>query len=96
MTFAELNALNAAYIAAKAKQDAIEAELKSLKAQIEATGLDCIPGAFADLKIQLQERVTLDKAVVEKYLTPAQLLEATKVACFPVIRIGKVKVSTAA
>ena len=71
------------YAQVKMQIEALEDELKGIKAKAEATGLEIIDGDQFRLTIKEQSRSTLDRKVLEQWLSAEQLEEATKVTTYP-------------
>lgn len=74
-----------ALLAAQAAE--IEKELKALKATLsEALGDGTFTAGNAELNIKTSERTTLDAAIVKGFLTPAQVIAASKTADVTVLK----------
>lgn len=70
------------YAQVKMQIEALEEELKVVKAKAEATGLDVIDGDQIRLSMKEQGRPSLDRKVLEQWLSKKQLDEATKTTLF--------------
>jgi hypothetical protein len=89
MSLSNTSPLVAAYIAAKAAEEAAAAAVKAARDAIVATGLDLIAGEHADVVVSLSERVAVDTAACKKLLGDAT---PTKTSDVTTLRI-KVKVA---
>lgn len=85
------NSLADRYASAKLAADAAAAELELLRAEILATGVETIEGDRYVVTVGLAERKALDNAVVKALLTPAQIIEATKVSVSTTVRVKEIK-----
>ena len=79
------------YAAAKAQAEAIDAQLKELRALILATGKDRIIGERAIVEVALSERTALDSKAAKALLTADQIAACSKTSLVETIRI-KVKI----
>lgn len=70
------------YAQVKMQIEALEEELKVIKAKAEATGMDVIDGDQFRLSMKEQGRSSLDRKVLEQWLSAEQLEEATKITLF--------------
>lgn len=70
------------YAQVKMQIEALEEELKVIKAKAEATGLKVIDGDQFRLSMKEQGRPSLDRKVLEQWLSAEQLEEATKTTFF--------------
>ena len=70
------------YAQVKMQIEALEEELKVIKAKAEATGMDVIDGDQFRLSMKEQGRSSLDRKVLEQWLSAEQLEEATKTTFF--------------
>jgi hypothetical protein len=70
------------YAQVKLQIEALEEELKVIKSKAEATGLDVIDGDQFRLTMKEQGRSSLDRKVLEQWLSAEQLEEATKTTLF--------------
>jgi hypothetical protein len=82
-----INTLADRYAAAKAVLDAAEAEVKALKAEIVALGVDEVEGARNYVKIGLGERNTLDGKAVAAELGAAWVKAHSKSSVYEILRI---------
>lgn len=65
----------------------LDAELKSLRDMILATGQDRVAGDFSEVVVALSERATFDAKAAHKYLTPAQIAECTRQTLVTTLRV---------
>lgn len=65
----------------------MEAEVKSLREMILATGQERVTGDFADVVVALSERNTFDAKAAQKYLTPEQIAECTRQTVVTTLRV---------
>jgi hypothetical protein len=79
MSLSNTAPLVAAYIAAKAAEDAAAAAVKAARDAIIATGCDLLQGDHADIIVSLTERVAVDTAAVKKLLGDATPTKASEV-----------------
>lgn len=79
------------YAAAKAQAEAIDAQLKELRALILATGKDRIIGERAIVEVALSERTALDSKAAKALLTADQIAACSKTTLVETLRI-KVKI----
>lgn len=70
------------YANVKMQIEALEEELKAIKAWADATGLDVIDGNDFRLTIKPMSRTSLDKDVLAQWLSEEQMQEATKTSTF--------------
>lgn len=75
------------YAATKSQIEKLEIELKSLRADILATGQDIIEGDRCTVTVGLSERVTLDTKLARQFLTITQLAACEKTTQVETIRI---------
>lgn len=75
------------YAAAKSRAEAIEAELKTLRKLILATGQDKIVGERAIIEVALSERTSLDAKAARAFLTDEQAASCSKTTLVETIRI---------
>jgi hypothetical protein len=68
------------YAEAKLAADAANAALAALRKEILDSGREVFVGDDHNVVVVLEERSTLDTAIVRKELTPAQIAKATKVS----------------
>lgn len=80
------------YAALKYQAEAIETELKALRAAILATGQEVVEGEQCSVTVALSERVTLDTKLARQFLTIDQLKACEKTALVETLRI-KAKVA---
>ena len=71
------------YAAVKIEIEALEAELNSLKREINDTGAAELEGTRFKIVVNLQERTTVSAKEAQKILPYAKL---AKTSCFPTIR----------
>jgi hypothetical protein len=65
----------------------MEAEVKSLREMILATGQERVTGDYADVVVTLSERNSLDAKAAQKYLTPEQIAECTRQTVVTTLRV---------
>lgn len=65
----------------------MEAEVKSLREMILATGQERVTGDYADVVVALSERSSLDAKAAQKYLTPEQIAECTRQTVVTTLRV---------
>jgi hypothetical protein len=70
------------YAQVKMQIEALEEELKGIKALADATGLEVIDGDTFRLSIKPSSRTSLDKDILAQWLTEEQMQEATKTSTF--------------
>lgn len=70
------------YAELKMQIEALEEELKGIKALADATGMEVIDGDNFRLTIKSSSRTSLDKDVLAQWLTEEQMQEATKTSTF--------------
>ena len=70
------------YAELKMQIEALEEELKGIKALADATGMEVIDGDSFRLTIKPTSRTSLDKEVLAQWLTEEQMQEATKTSTF--------------
>jgi hypothetical protein len=80
------------YAALKYQQEAIETELKALRAEIIATGREVVEGEQCKIVVSLSERVTLDSKLARQFLTLDQVKACEKTSLIETLRI-KAKVA---
>jgi hypothetical protein len=75
------------YAAAKGALDAAQKAVDELKAEIKATGIPRLEGAFYVVEVGLSERATLDSKLVKEMLSAEQVAACTKVSMVETVRI---------
>jgi L-lactate utilization protein LutC len=65
------------YATLKARIDELEAELKAVRDDIIASGVENVVGEFADVKVTLSERATFDQTLAKSFLTAEQIAACT-------------------
>ena len=75
------------YATLKARIDELEAELKTVRDGIIASGVDSVVGEFADVKVTLSERATFDGKLAQSYLTAEQIAACTKKSVVTTLRV---------
>lgn len=65
----------------------LEAELKSVREMILATGQERVAGDFADVVVALSERSSFDAKAAHKYLTADQIAECTRQTLVTTLRV---------
>lgn len=81
------NTLADQYAVIKAQAEALEAQLKTLRAEILATGQEVVVGEKAIVKVCLSERNTLDTKAAKEFLTVEQVAICTKMTLVESLRI---------
>jgi hypothetical protein len=64
----------------------LEAEVKSVRDQIVATGQEKLCGEFANVVVSLSERSTFDGKLAQSYLTAEQIAACTKKSVVTTVR----------
>jgi hypothetical protein len=64
----------------------LEAEVKSVRDQIVATGKEKICGEFADVVVSLSERNTFDGKLAQSFLNAEQIAACTKKSVITTVR----------
>ena len=82
------------YAVLKGQIEILEAKLKSVRAEILATGSEVVEGDTATVTVGLSERRTIDREAVEAILTAAQIASVTRVALIETLRL-KIKLGGA-
>ena len=75
------------YAAAKGALDAAQKAVDELKAEIKATGIPRLEGAFYVVEVGLSERATLDSKLAKEMLSAEQVAACTKVSMVETVRI---------
>ena len=75
------------YAIAKARADAIAAELGELREQILATGREVLDGDAYRVTVSLAETTRLDTKEARKLLKPAQLAQCEKTSMVTTLRV---------
>ena len=65
----------------------LEAELKSVREMILATGQERVAGDFADVVVALSERSSFDAKAAHKYLTADQIAECIRQTLVTTLRV---------
>lgn len=82
------------YAVLKGQIEILEAKLKSVRAEILATGSEVVEGDTATVTVGLSERRTIDREAVEAILTAAQIASVTRVTQIETLRL-KIKLGGA-
>lgn len=75
------------YATLKARIDELEAELKAVRDEIVASGVETVVGEFADVKVTLSERATFDATLAKSFLNAEQIAACTKKAIVTTLRV---------
>jgi hypothetical protein len=65
----------------------LEAEVKTVRELILASGQERISGDFADVVVALSERATFDAKAAHKFLTPEQIAACTRSSVVTTLRV---------
>lgn len=75
------------YATLKARIDELEAELKAVRDEIVASGVETVVGEFADVKVSLSERATFDATLAKSFLNAEQIAACTKKSVVTTLRV---------
>lgn len=65
----------------------LEAEVKTVRELILASGQERISGDFSDVVVALSERASFDAKAAQKYLTPEQIVACTRSTVVTTLRV---------
>ena len=75
------------YAIIKAQAEALESQLKALRAEILATGQEVVIGDKAVIKVCLSERNTLDTKAAKSFLTEDEIYLCTKTTVVETLKV---------
>jgi len=76
-----------AFAEAKARLDAADAEVKALRKEILATGLEFLNAEHLFVEVSLSERSSIDTKAVKELLTADQIASVTKTSVIETLRV---------
>jgi hypothetical protein len=65
----------------------LEAEVKTVRELILASGQERVQGDFSDVVVALSERSSFDAKAAQKYLTPEQIVACTRSSVVTTLRV---------